>query len=78
MTEETSALYIGLCAEVSFCCRHTDEGNDVNSTGSFICVFHILLSVPGIEHASMQWDGFGDDTRLPKQSNSIHITLFVV
>ncbi len=39
---------------------------------------HVLLSVPGIEHASMQWDGFGDNTRLPKQSSSIHITLFVV
>ena len=39
---------------------------------------YILLSVPGVERASMQWDGFGDDIRLPKQSSSIHIKLFVV
>jgi hypothetical protein len=36
---------------------------------------HILLSVPGIERASIAW---GDETRLPKDSQQIHIVFVVV
>ena len=35
---------------------------------------HILLSVPGIERASIAW---GDETRLPKDSQQIHIVFTV-
>ena len=38
----------------------------------------LLASLPGVEQTSIQFTGFGDDTRLPKQSRYIHITLFVV
>jgi hypothetical protein len=36
---------------------------------------HLLASLPGIEQVSMQW---GDDTRLPKNTGYIHLTIFVV
>jgi VCBS repeat-containing protein len=37
----------------------------------------LLASLPGIEKASIHWDGFGDDTRLPKDSQRIHLVLLV-
>lgn len=37
-----------------------------------------LQAVPGIKHASIRFNGFGDDTRLPKQNSSIHIAIVVV
>ena len=36
---------------------------------------HLLASLPGVERVSMQW---GDDTRLPKDTGYIHLTIFVV
>ena len=36
-----------------------------------------LQAVPGIEHASIRFNGFGDDIRLPKQNSSIHIAIIV-
>jgi VCBS repeat-containing protein len=36
----------------------------------------LLASVPGIEQASIRWDGFGDDTRVPKNPTNIHLLLF--
>jgi hypothetical protein len=38
----------------------------------------LLAFLPGVEHAAIRFTGFGDDTRLPKNSNFIHIILFVV
>jgi Baseplate J-like protein len=38
----------------------------------------LLSSLPGIEQAAIQWEGFGDDTRVPKNSSSIHISNFTL
>src|SRR5207247_446294 len=38
----------------------------------------LLASLPGVEHAAIRFTGMGDDTRLPKNSNFIHLILFVV
>jgi len=38
----------------------------------------LLTSLPGVESAAIRLSGFGDATRLPKQSNDIHVILFVV
>lgn len=38
----------------------------------------ILASLPGVEHSTISFDGFGDDTKLPKNSTYIHISLLVV
>jgi hypothetical protein len=37
----------------------------------------LLASLKGVEHAAIRFIGIGDDTRLPKNSNFIHIILFV-
>ena len=37
-----------------------------------------LLSLPGIEHAAIHWEGFGDDTSLPKNSQNIHLSLLLL
>jgi hypothetical protein len=36
---------------------------------------HLLMSLPGVARTSIQW---GDDTKLPKDTGYIHITLLVV
>jgi hypothetical protein len=36
----------------------------------------LLHSLPGIERVSLQFTGFGDDTRLPKDIASIHLLIF--
>ena len=36
---------------------------------------HILTSLPGVARASIQW---GDETKLPKDTGYIHVTLLVV
>ena len=36
----------------------------------------LLLALPGIESASLQWSGFGDATRIPKNLNTIHLMIF--
>jgi len=38
----------------------------------------LLTSLPGIEQASIHFQGFGDATRLPKQSSDIHIAIIVM
>lgn len=38
----------------------------------------LLATLPGIEHATIHFDGFGDATRLPKNSRYIHISLIVM
>jgi hypothetical protein len=38
----------------------------------------LLASLPGIEHASIRWNGFGDDTKLPKNTRYIHIALLIM
>jgi len=38
----------------------------------------VLASLPGIEQVSIRWNEFGDDTRLPKNSRYIHITLLIM
>lgn len=35
----------------------------------------LLASLPGIEQAAIRFDGFGDDTRVPKDPRTIHIVL---
>jgi len=35
----------------------------------------LLFSMPGIANAAIQWSGFGDDTRLPKDPDNIHLAL---
>jgi Baseplate J-like protein len=35
----------------------------------------LLFSMPGIATAAIQWSGFGDDTRLPKDPDNIHLAL---
>lgn len=35
----------------------------------------LVRSLPGIESASLQWSGFGDATRLPKNLNTIHLMI---
>lgn len=36
----------------------------------------VLRSLPGIENASLQFSGFGDATRIPKNLSTIHLTIF--
>jgi hypothetical protein len=36
----------------------------------------LLNSLPGIEHVSLQFTGFGDDTRIPKNLSTIHLVIF--
>jgi len=36
----------------------------------------LLAALPGIEHVSMHFAGFGDDTRLPKDRAYIHLLIF--
>ena len=36
----------------------------------------LLAALPGIEHVSMHFAGFGDDTRLPKDLAYIHLLIF--
>ncbi len=38
----------------------------------------LLTSLPGVERAAIRFAGFGEETKLPKQSSSIHIALLVV
>ena len=38
--------------------------------------FQLLAALPGIEHVSMHFAGFGDDTRLPKDLAYIHLLIF--
>jgi VCBS repeat-containing protein len=38
---------------------------------------HILQSLPGTVQASISWDGFSDDTRLPKDTRDIHFHIIV-
>jgi hypothetical protein len=38
----------------------------------------LLASLPGVEQSSIRFTGFGDDTRLPKNSGYIHLTIFVM
>jgi hypothetical protein len=38
----------------------------------------IIGSLPGVEKASIQFAGFGDDIKLPKQSSNIHFAFIVV
>ena len=38
----------------------------------------LLASLPGVEHAAIRLSGFGDDTRLLKNTGYIHVTIFVV
>ena len=37
----------------------------------------LLLSMPGIESASIHWNGFGDDTKLPKAPGYIHFQILI-
>jgi Baseplate J-like protein len=37
----------------------------------------LLLSLPGIERASLSFSGIGDATRIPKNSEHIHLSLFI-
>jgi VCBS repeat-containing protein len=37
----------------------------------------LLASLPGVERVSIRFTGFGDNTRLPKNSSYIHILLFI-
>jgi VCBS repeat-containing protein len=37
----------------------------------------LLAALPGIEHVSIRFSGFGDETRLPKNSRYIHLILLV-
>ena len=39
---------------------------------------HLLASLPGVEQVSIRLTGFGDDTRLPKQSKDIHFAIIVM
>ncbi len=36
----------------------------------------LLTRLPGIERVSLQLSGFGDDTRIPKTLNTIHLMIF--
>ena len=36
----------------------------------------LLHSLPGIENVSLQFAGFGDDTRIPKDIKNIHLAIF--
>ncbi len=36
----------------------------------------LLHSLPGIENVSLQFAGFGDDTRIPKNIMNIHLAIF--
>jgi hypothetical protein len=36
----------------------------------------LLAALPGIEHVSMHFAGFGDDTRIPKNLSNIHLLIF--
>jgi hypothetical protein len=38
----------------------------------------LLAAMPGVERSSIHFSGFGNDTRLPKQSRYIHIAVIVV
>jgi hypothetical protein len=38
---------------------------------------HLLALLPGVEHASIRGEGFGDDTKVPKDSYDIHIQIIV-
>jgi hypothetical protein len=38
----------------------------------------LLASLPGVEHAAIRFTGFGDDTKLPRNTGYIHLTIFVV
>jgi len=37
----------------------------------------LLASLPGVEHASIRWDGFGDSTRVPKETRTIHFHIII-
>jgi VCBS repeat-containing protein len=38
----------------------------------------LVTALPGVEQAAIRFTGFGDDTRLPKQSRLIHLAFVVV
>jgi hypothetical protein len=38
----------------------------------------LVTALPGVEQAAIRFTGFGDDTRLPKQSSLIHLAFVVV
>ncbi len=38
----------------------------------------LLAALPGVEQAAIRLTGFGDDTRLPKQSSAIHLVFVVM
>lgn len=39
---------------------------------------HLLATLPGVEQAAIRFEGFGDTTRLPKQSSLIHLEFVVM
>lgn len=39
---------------------------------------HLLATLPGVEQATIRFTGFGDETRLPKQSTAIHLVFVVM
>jgi Baseplate J-like protein len=39
---------------------------------------HLLAQMPGVESATIRFSGFGDDTRLPKTAEYIHLSMIVV
>ncbi len=39
---------------------------------------HLLATLPGVEQAAIRFEGFGDTTRLPKQSSLIHLVFVVM
>jgi VCBS repeat-containing protein len=38
----------------------------------------LLAALPGVEQAAIRFEGFGNDTRLPKQSSLIHLAFVVI
>ncbi len=38
----------------------------------------LLAALPGIEQAAIRFNGFGEETRLPKTTGYMHVMLFVV
>jgi Baseplate J-like protein len=38
----------------------------------------LLAALPGIEQVSIHFSGFGDESRIPKQENNIHLSIIVV
>jgi VCBS repeat-containing protein len=38
----------------------------------------LLATLPGVEHASIRFDGFGDETRMPRDILNIHFQSIVL